>query len=608
MPDQKNYILAIVLSLLVLFGWQYLYVGPRLEAQRVRQQALEQTAPEAAAQAPRAAPTEPPSPGAQGVAGSAPSPAPSVAAAPDRGAALAQSPRVPIDTPAVRGSINLRGGRLDDLALKAYRETVSPVSPNIVLFSPSGSPHPYYAEFGWAAAPGSTGALPGRDTLWTGSGTLTSTSPVTLIWDNGQGLIFRRTISIDDRYMFTVADAVENRSGAPVTLNPYGLVSRHGQPVTLGFFILHEGFVGVLGDNGLQEYGYSDVREDGPATLDARFGWLGITDKYWAATLAPEQGAAYKGRYSSGGTESAPTYQADFLREAVTVAPGETRQATSRLFAGAKEVHLVDRYEQQYGIRQFELLIDWGWFYFITKPMFYALDYIYRLVGNFGVAILVITVLLKALFFPLAYRSFVSMGKMKKVQPEMQRIRERFPDDRVKQQQALMELYKSERINPVSGCLPVLLQIPVFFALYKVLFVTIEMRHAPFFGWIQDLSAPDPTSIFNLFGLIPWSPPQALVIGVWPLLMGVTMWLQMRLNPTPPDPIQQTIFNWMPVIFTYMLAAFPAGLVIYWAWNNLLTIIQQYVIMRREGVEVNLLGNVTSSFRRSPSKSQAPGE
>ena len=616
MPDQKNYLIAIVLSIMVLVGWQYLYVGPRMEAQRARDQALQQTAPGAASQTPNVATTEPPSPGAQGVQAPTPAPGGTQTTAPalpalSRDVALRATPRVAIDTPSIRGSINLRGGRIDDVALKNYRETVSPDSPNIVLFSPSGSPNPapaYYAEFGWAAAAGV--AVPGPDTLWTAQGgPLTTTAPVTLTWDNGAGLLFRRTVALDDRYMFTVTDAVENRSAAPVTLHQYGLVSRHGEPVTLGFFILHEGLIGVLGEHGLQEYKYSDVREDGPMSLDARGGWLGITDKYWLTALSPvdpaqRHRAAYRHTTEPGPRGPEDRWQVDFSPMAPqSVAPGATGTNGIRLFAGAKEVRLLDSYGERLGIPDFDKAVDFGWFYFLTKPFFYALDWLFTIFGNFGVAILVFTLALKAAFFPLANKAYKSMSRMKILGPKMQEIRERHKEDPAKAQSEMMALYRTEKINPASGCLPILIQIPVFFALYKVLFVTIEMRHAPFFGWIKDLSAPDPTNLFNLFGLLPYDPMELthyLHMPAWALIMGATMYFQQKLNPQPPDPIQAKIFQWMPVIFTFMLASFPAGLVIYWAWNNALSVLQQGIIMRRNGVKIELWDNLRTMLNRKP--------
>jgi len=610
MPDNRNFIIAIALSIAVLIGWQYFVANPRIEAQRAQQEALQaqqQT-------------SEPAGPGtAPAASGSDTSHAiPPVTASPDaptvapgqpgqtRDAALALSPRLPIATARLSGSVNLRGARLDDLHLRDFHETVEPNSPTIVLLSPTGSPDGYFAEFGWIGTTNGL-TLPGPDTVWSApaGAQLTETTPVTLTYDNGAGLVFSRTIAIDQNYMFTVTDSVANSSGSPVSLVPYGRVTRLGMPTTHGYYILHEGLIGVIGDEGLEEITYSKLEDEKEIREPAaNKGWLGITDKYWATAIIPEQGRNFEARFARF---DQPTlfHQADFRGDPISIATGASAETTNRLFAGAKQVAVIDGYQSALGIDNFELLIDWGWFYFITKPLFLLIDWFYHLVGNFGIAILAVTVLIKAVFFPLANKSYKAMSKMKLVQPQMTEIRDRYKDDRVKQQQALMELYKTEKINPVAGCWPMLIQIPVFFALYKVLFVTIEMRHAPFFGWIKDLAAPDPTSLFNLFGLIPWDPPSFLMIGIWPLIMGVTMFFQMKLNPAPTDATQQMIFNWMPVIFTFMLATFPAGLVIYWAWNNTLSVIQQYVIMRRQGVKVELWDNLASMFRRKPSKADA---
>ncbi|WP_297840021.1 membrane protein insertase YidC [uncultured Roseibium sp.] len=601
--ENRNTILAIVLSLIVLLGWQYFVAAPQLERQQAELQAQQEAAQKAATGT--ANPDAPQPTGSQGANTAAPA-AGQQAAFANRDTALAASQRVTIDTPSLEGSLNLKGGRLDDIRLKDYHETVDRSSPTIVLFSPSGSPKPYYADYGWVGDPGSNIALPGPDTIWSidGETTLAPSTPVTLSWDNGAGLIFKRTFSVDDNYMFTVNQAVENTGADAVTLYPYGLIARKGMPETNGIYILHEGLLGVFGADGLKEVDYDDLMEEGsirPSKVDQ--GWLGITDKYWAATLIPTPGQEFQPGFSHSATTD--VFQADYLGNGVTIAGGATGESSSYLFAGAKETKVLDGYEEALGIERFELLIDWGWFYFLTKPMFFAIDWFFHLFGNFGVAILVVTVIVKLIFFPLANKSYVSMSKMKLVQPQMTEIREKYSDDRQKQQQALMELYKKEKINPLAGCLPILVQIPVFFALYKVLYVTIEMRHAPFFGWIQDLSAPDPTTIFNLFGLIPWDPPQMLMLGVWPLIMGITMFIQMKMNPAPPDPTQQMIFTWMPVIFTFMLASFPAGLVIYWAWNNTLSVTQQYVIMRRQGAKVELWDNLGALFKR---KKPAPDD
>jgi len=600
MTDNKNTILAIALSALVLIAWQYFYGIPH---EKARQEQLQQQQAKQTAQTTPAAQPGTTQPQPHGAAPQLPgAPQTAAPASVSRADALAASPRVAIDTPSLKGSIALKGGRIDDLALTKYHETVDPNSPPIFLLSPTGTADPFYAEFGWTAS--GNVKLPGSDTIWKqdGTGALTPNHPVTLTWDNGEGLTFRRIISVDDKYMFNVRQEVANTGSGPVTLFPYGLISRHGTPQTLGYYILHEGLIGDLGSEGLQEYTYSKLEEKKEVKFDVTNGWLGITDKYWAATLIPPTDAHLKARFSTGKIGSTPTYQADYLLDAQTLAPGATLAADTHLFAGAKEVHTVNAYNEQLKLNHFDLLIDWGWFYFITKPMFIVIDWLYRLVGNFGIAILLVTLLIKVVFFPLANKSYASMAKMKAVQPQMQALRARYPDDKVKQQQELMELYRKEKINPLAGCLPIAIQIPVFFSLYKVLFVTIEMRHAPFYGWIHDLSAPDPTNLFTLFGLLPYDPMMIPVIGhflhlgLWPLIMGVTMWMQMKLNPAPPDPTQQMIFNWMPLIFTFMLASFPAGLVIYWAWNNSLSVAQQAVIMRKHGAKIELWDNIKAMF------------
>jgi YidC/Oxa1 family membrane protein insertase len=616
MNDSRNTILAVILSGLVLIAWQYFYNIPQMERQRAQSQTQAELAKTASQPATTAGSSTTPSgaPGADNTPAQTPS-TPATANGPvvNRDAALEANPRVKIDTPSVTGSISLKGARIDDLSLVKFRDTVDPNSPAIVLYSPSGTASPYYAEFGWVPAAGSSVRLPDQNTMWTqeGSGSLTPTTPITLKYDNGEGLTFRRTISVDDRYLFTIKDEVSNVGSGPVTLYPFALISRHGTPQVSGYYILHEGLIGYLGDHGLQQYSYKKIDDEKTVSFKAIDGWLGITDKYWASALLPDTKAQLQARFSSNLVGGVRTYQTDYLQDPQTIAIGGTGGVSTRLFAGAKEASVVGinfpvwgfgGYNRDLSLNHFDLLIDWGWFYFITKPMFLGLDFFYRLFGNFGISILLVTVIVKLLFFPLANKSYASLAKMKSVQPQLQALKERYPDDKVKQQQEMMEIYKKEKINPIAGCLPVALQIPVFFSLYKVLFVTIEMRHAPFFGWIKDLSAPDPTNLFNLFGLIPVDPTQLpvfghyLALGVWPIIMGITMWFQMKLNPQQPDPTQQMIFSWMPLIFTFMLAGFPAGLVIYWAWNNLLSVLQQSFIMRRNGVKVELLDNLKSTF------------
>ncbi len=613
MPDNRNTIIAIILSGLVLIAWQYFYNVPQMERQRTEQQKHTELVK------PPAKPSSSASPSSAPQTANTPPAVTSTANAPvvSRDAALAATPRVKIETPSLEGSISLKGARIDDLLLVKFHETVDPKSPPIVLYSPSGSADPYYAEFGWVPASGEKVRLPDQNTVWQqeSKGDLTPNNPLVLKWDNGEGLSFHRTITIDDRYLFTIKDDVSNTGSAPVTLYPYALISRHGTPQVVGYYILHEGLIGYLGQDGLQQYTYKKIDEAKSVSWKITNGWLGITDKYWASALLPDTSAQLQARFSSNLINNVRTYQTDYLEDPETIAPGGNASASTRLFAGAKEASVVGLnfpiwgfggYNQDLKLNHFDLLIDWGWFYFITKPMFLALDFFGRLLGNFGLSILLVTVIVKLLFFPLANKSYASMAKMKSVQPQLQALKERYPDDRAKQQQEMMEIYKKEKINPIAGCLPMVLQIPVFYSLYKVLFVTIEMRHAPFFGWIKDLSSPDPTNLFTLFGLIPGDPTQIPVfghylhLGIWPLIMGVTMWFQMKLNPAPPDPAQKIIFDWMPVIFTFMLAGFPAGLVIYWAWNNTLSVTQQSVIMRRNGVKVELFNNLKAAF--SPKK------
>ncbi len=574
MSEQRNLILAIVLSVAIILGFQYFYEIPRMQQ---AQRALEgETATDVQRPLPETAPggTEVPS-----------------AAGPEIETmllekVLEESPRLPLDNGRLFGSMALESGRIDDVLLADYRETIEPDSPNIRLLRPAGLPDSYFAEFGWVATTGDV-PLPDASTLWKAEGgELGRDRSVELVWDNGAGLLFKRRISIDADYMFTVTREVVNNGDEPVTLYPYALVSRWGTPETLGYFILHEGPIGVLGGV-LNEVNYDDLAEEGKVTLESTGGWLGFTDKYWLVALVPDQESEISAtfRYSAPGGK--PRYQADFVGKPVTVAPGAAVGVTDRLFVGAKEVNLLDEYAEKYGIPLFDRAVDFGWFYFLTKPMFQILHFLYTLTGNYGVAILILTLLIRAVLYPLANKSYRAMSKMKQLQPEMMKIRERFGDDKARMNQELMALYKREKVNPMSGCLPIIVQIPIFFSLYKVLFVSIEMRHAPFFGWIKDLSAPDPTSIFNLFGLVPWDPPAFLQIGALPILMGVTMWLQQKLNPQPADPIQARVMMMLPIMFTFLFASFPAGLVLYWTWTNILSIAQQWLIMRQMGVSAS---------------------
>ena len=584
MNSNKNFILAFVLSAVVLFGWQYFVAMPQMKAEQARQAALAHHHPKAQPAAPAA--------GSIAVPGG-------TAAHLSRAEALkASGPRVAIDTPMLDGSIALKGAKLDDLRLKTYHQTVDPRSPEIVLLAPKGTAYPYYAQFGWVGG----GNLPTDNTVWTeqGNGALSPGHPVTLTWDNGHGLLFRRVIAVDDKYMFSVTDSVTNTSNDRATLYPFAYVAREGVPKEPTTWVLHLGFVGVA-DGSEVDAKYTDFKDPGtpPKTFTSTGGWLGLTDKYWMAAVVPPQNEQYSGAYVGteldGGTKA---FQANYRLAARAVAPGATASVTHRLFAGAKVVTILRAYQDQ-GIVRFDNAVDWGWFWFFTRPLFWLLDTFYHWIGNFGLAILMLTVVMKLLFFPLANASFKSMSRMKKVQPQMEAIRKRFANDPQRQQQEMMELYRREKVNPLTGCLPQLLVIPVFFCLYKVLYVTIEMRQAPFYGWIHDLSAPDPTSIVNLFGLLPFNPHAVLPgflsmlsIGVWPILMGLTQWVQTKLNPAPADPVQAKMFGLMPLIFTFIFASLPAGLVIYYTWSNLLNIAQQWFIMRREGVKVHLFDNL----------------
>jgi YidC/Oxa1 family membrane protein insertase len=576
MMDQKNLLVAIVLSVAILFGFQYFYAkfAPPPPAPTAAQTQPANPSPNAAA----------PSPAAEAPAsGTAPAGAASAALTESREQAIADQPRVKIDTPRLHGSVALTGARIDDLTLATYHETVDPKSPEVVLLWPTGTQDPYFAEFGWVGPAGGNVKLPAADTKWTASGgPLSPGHPLTLTWDNGAGLTFTRTISIDEAYMFTVDDSVKNTGSAPVTLTPYALISRTGTPVVAGYYILHEGLIGDL-DGTLREVKYSALTPGKPDDFSSTGGWLGFTDKYWLTALIPPQKDAVKAQFRhTVDADKIDRYQTDYVGVAQDVPAGGTASTSTRFFAGAKEVNLLDAYAAS-GIPRFDRAIDFGWFYFLTKPIFLVLQFFYGILGNFGLAILALTFLIKLAFFPLANKSYAAMSKMKLLQPEIAKIRERFPDDKAKQQQEIMVLYKKVGANPLAGCLPMVIQIPVFFSLYKVLFVTIEMRHAPFYGWIHDLSAVDPTSFANLFGLLPFTPPHVLMIGAWPLIMGVTMFLQQKLNPQPVDPVQARMFMFLPIVFTYMLSSFPAGLVIYWSWNNLLSIAQQWAIMHKRG-------------------------
>jgi len=564
MNEQRNLVLAIILSAVIL-GVFELFFKPGIVAQQkayvaaaVNKQVVEQQ------QKPMAR---------------------TVIARAD---AIAANRRVMIENEHVKGSINLTGGRIDDMTLSTYRETVDPNSPQIILLSPENTENGYFADFGWAVDEAAKiGPIPDANTVWTADAkTLTPLQPVTLRYDNGAGLVFEKTFRIDDHYMITVEQNVVNQSGKSVDVHPYASIARYNRPHTKDFFVLHEGLLGVVGDV-LEEVRYKDIEEKKKVEFESTGGWLGITDKYWLVAVAADNAQKINARFAHTRPQNTDRYQTDYTVAAQTVANGGHANVTHHFFAGAKEVKLLDAYEKQLGIPRFDLAVDFGWYYFLTKPLFLLLHFLVGFLGNFGLAILVLTIIVKGVMFPVANKSYRTMNKLKELQPQLLAMRDQYKDDPMRMQKELAGFYQKQKVNPLSGCLTMFIQIPVFFSLYKVFFVTIEMRHQPFFGWIHDLSAPDPTTVFNLFGMIDWMPPAyflfiPLHVGAWPILMGFTMWLQMRMNPAPTDPAQKIVFSVFPYLFTFMLASFPAGLVIYWSWSNILGILQQWAIRRHE--------------------------
>ncbi|MED5532042.1 MAG: membrane protein insertase YidC [Pseudomonadota bacterium] len=518
------------------------------------------------------------------------------------------APRVEISTRNLKGSIWLKGGRIDDLSLVNYRETLDNTSNNVSLLAPTGSNKPYYATHGWVAMEGlKREDTPNSNTVWAlKSGTiLTEDSPIILTWKNGQGIIFEKKISVDENYMFEITQSVINGGNSSIKIYPYGNITRNGQPDTIGFYILHEGVVGMQ-DGELIETNYDDIIElskDKSTREIQNNGWIGFTDKYWMSTLLPKSGQTFK--MDQKYFPQTDNFEVWMRLPPVAIGTNESRSVTTNLFIGAKEVSTIKSYQDSMNIENFVDSVDWGWFFYLTKPIFFLLDWFNGFTNNMGWSIILLTLFIKTLLFPLSYKSFVSMSRMKQLQPQMEKIKQTAGDDKAKLQQELMALYRKEKVNPVAGCLPILLQIPIFFSLYKVLFVTIEMRHAPFIGWIKDLSAPDPTSFLNLFGLLPFSPPDPtsilaiFSIGVYPILMGITMWLQQKLNPAPTDKTQAMIFAWMPWVFMFMLGQFSAGLVIYWVANNIIQFGQQYIIMYSQGVKPDIFGNIMQAFKRS---------
>ena len=579
--EQKNLLLAIIFSVAIMLGWQA-YFGER-PSPTPKKEASNTTNPTKGVSS-----DAPPAPGTMTKSSELPSlgQADPNSKTKDQTNILNASPRIKINSPKLTGSISLKGAQFDDLTLTGYKETIEADSKNVKLLAPVNGNSGYLATLGWWST--SQTKIPNKNTIWKANkNTLSPENPVTLSWINSDGVVFQKIISLDDNYMFTVRKRILNKSSESISLKPYDRIVRYSTPDTLGFYILHEGLLGVF--NGvLKEVDYDDLQETGTNLImpeKSKGGWIGITDKYWLTAIIPNQKVEVQPRFAGFG-KNLDNYQADFTGTTVNVPAGNSQETVTKFFAGAKEVNLVVNYRDKLKISRFDLAIDWGWFEWLTKPLFFALDYFNNILGNMGLSILLLTVIIKLIFFPLANTSYKAMAKMKALQPEMLKIRERFGEDRAKMNQEMMALYKREKANPASGCLPILPQIPVFFALYKVVYVTIELRHAPFFGWIKDLSAADPLTFVNLFGLINLTPPEYLVIVVWPIIMGATMYFQQKLNPPPPDPTQAKIFMFLPFIFTIMLARFPSGLVIYWAWNNALSILQQYLIMRKAGVPI----------------------
>ena len=567
-PD-RNTVAAVVLAILVLVGWEYFFAPKRPLP----------PPPAPVAAAPATIPGAPVSdvPATASGAAAAVGATPSAAPAPEQ--------RIKIDTPHLHGSLTLTGGRIDDITLAQYRDTLDPKSPEVVVFSPSVAAKPYYAEIGWLTSEQGV-AMPTAATQWTAESpdaVLTDTNPVTLTWDNGQGLIFKRVVKVDSDYLFTIEQSVANSGDKPVTLFPYSLIARLDNPAEKATYILHEGPIGVFNGASMEKK-YADVKKAGRVTAESTGGWIGMTDKYWLSAVAFDPKLKIAASFNYADAAGRERYQTDLRADSVTIGTGETKSISSYVFVGAKELGILDQYAQNPGLTRLDLSIDFGWFFFLTIPFFHALRWLHDQLGNFGLAILAFSTTVRALMFPIANKQYSAMANMKRLQPQVKALQDRYAEDRTKLNQEMMELYKREKVNPITGCLPIVIQIPVFFALYKVLYVTLEMRHAPFYGWIHDLSAADPTSVLNLFGLLPYTIPpilHAVSIGAWPLIYGITMFLQQRLSPQPADPVQAKVMMYLPLIFTFVLASMPAGLVIYWAWSNTLAITQQWVLSRK---------------------------
>ena len=560
--DNRNVFVAIALSMSVLLFWGAFFETPKKPIDPKNNQKVEQKS-EAGSIAPTIN-------------------QPTIVKNISREDSIKKDKRIKIENNSIVGSINLKGAQIDDISFKNHKQKVEG-DKNIIFLNPAETENGFYIETGWTSV-GNKIKIPTKESVWSvkGNNILSENSPIVLQWNNGEGIVFEKKIELDNKYLFRITQQVRNNSNSSIDLYPYAQMTRNKVPDDIqNFYIQHEGFIGVFDDE-LKEDDYDDIKEK-KIVRESNEGWLGITDKYWMTAFVPEKGKNFKSTflYDNG-------YKANYIiNEPTTINKSSTGINQLRLFVSAKEVETIDGYAADQNINKFDLVIDWGWFYFFTKPLFFVIDYLFKISGNFGYAIVLLTIAIRLIFYPLANFSFKSMAKMKAVQPEMMRLKELHKDDKVKLQQEMMALYRKEKINPASGCLPVLIQIPFFFAIYKMLFISLEMRHQPFFGWIKDLSAADPTTIFNLFGLIPWDPPSFMIIGIWPILMGASMWVQQKLNPAPADPIQAKIFAFFPLFLTIILASFPSGLVVYWTVNNILTIAQQYVIVKQTTVKTN---------------------
>lgn len=574
MEKNWNYFAAIAISVAIVYVWQLVYVQPRIEAIKeekktvltIEKQSIQNT----------------------------------VVPIDNRAQALSRSPRVEINSPSLAGSINLKGAQFDDLSLKGYRVDVSRNSPMVALLNPLNTENAYFAELNYISTTNTT-VFPNENTVWNlvSGQVLTPSSPVKLAFKSANNILFERIISLDENYLFTIVDTITNNSTNLISFSPYGKITRYKLQKESNSFGVQEGFIAVLGDQSLIEKKYSDIEKSSVSNFHESNNWLGISDKYWASAFIPPKEKSFQSRFDYF-SDGRARYQANFKINEIILSPGKSSKTTNSLFVGAKELPIIQHYEKELEIPRFEMLIDWGWFYFIAKPMFALMSYFYNLVGNFGIAIMLTTVFVKALFFPLAKKQYVSTANMKNIQPKIDALREQFKQASPQVlQKEMLQLYKKHKINPLAGCWPILLQIPVFFAIYKVISISLEMRHAPFFGWIQDLAAPDPTNIFTLFGILPFQLPGFIHVGIWPIIMSLSMFLQMKMSPPPTDKGQAIILNWMPVIFVFALSSFPAGLIIYWSWSNIISIIQQTVIMKMYGAKIDIIDRLRSMFAKS---------